>query len=385
MDLIQASFVLFLSYLLTLKLSKYFKLNKKIITLVFILKTILCILYVQISTDLDFDAFGYFITALQEDYGFVNNGLIFSINKFFRTYFYFNIYSMTFLFSFIGNIGTLALASNIKTFTQNNRGLLKILCESVIFFPTLNIWSSAIGKDAITFACINLIIYSLINFRSRIILLFISAMVFALVRPFLGLVIFFSLTIAILFKSNSSIFNKLFMGILALGGLTFINYFLNNSKSYNFNRLDIFDLDFGAISQVVEYYADVTSIGTYAIELKEMPFPLKIFSFMFRPLFFDISSFYSLIMSFENLILLLIFSNLVIKFFKHLIKNTLNLSSLSLFLSTYLTTCWIFYSFTVANLGTANRYKVMFLPALISLSLIIKNGENSSVNKKYLK
>ena len=116
-----------------------------------------------------------------------------------------------------------------------------------------------------------------------------------------------------------------------------------------------------------------------------MPFPLKIFSFMFRPLFFDISSFYSLIMSFENLILLLIFSNLVIKFFKHLIKNTLNLSSLSLFLSTYLTTCWIFYSFTVANLGTANRYKVMFLPALISLSLIFTNGENSSVNKKYLK
>ena len=389
MDLIQASFVLFLSYLLTLKLSKYFKLNKKIITLVFILKTILCILYVQISTDLDFDAFGYFITALQEDYGFVNNGLIFSINKFFRTYFYFNIYSMTFLFSFIGNIGTLALASNIKTFTQNNRGLLKILCESVIFFPTLNIWSSAIGKDAITFACINLIIYALINIRSRIIILFISAIVFSAVRPFLGIVIFFSLTIAILIKANLSSFNKLFVGILSFGGLALLNYLQLNFKKYNFNGLNIFDIDFDAIALGFEYYSDVTSVGNNAIELGEMPFPLKMFSFMFRPLFFDVSSFYALIMSFENLILFLIFSYLVIEFFKYIIKKTFNLSSLSLFLSIflsiYLAICWILYSFTIANLGTANRYKIMFLPALISLSLIIKNGENSSVNKKYLK
>ena len=387
MDLIQSIFVLFLSYLLTLKLAKYFKLNKKITTIVFILKTILCILYIPISKNLDFDAYGYFITALGRDnYGWIGTGLITSINKFFRTYFFFNIYSMTFLFSFIGNIGTLALASNIKTFTENNIGRLKFLCESVIFFPTLNIWSSAIGKDAITFACINLIIYSLINIRSRIILLFISAMVFSLVRPFLGLVIFFALTLAILIKANASIFNKLFLGIFSFGGLTFINYFINNSKTYKFHKLNIFDLDFDALSLGLKYYQDVTSIGTYAIALKEMPFPLKIFSFMFRPLFFDISNFYTLIMSFENLIILLIFSNLVINLFKYLIKKiTFNLSSLSLFLSIYLTICWIFYSFTVANLGTANRYKIMFLPALISLSLIFTNYENSSVNKKYLK
>ena len=384
MDLIHASFVLFLSYYFSLKIGKYFNLNKKIITSVFILKTIICILFVPITKNLALDAYGYFAYPY-DDYGFTGTALIFSINKILRDYLYFNIYSMTLFFSFIGNIGTLALASNIKTFTKNIKGPLKLLCESVIFFPTLNIWTSAIGKDAITFACINLIIYALIKIRSRIIILFIASIMFSLVRLFVGLVIFFSLTIAIVTKANLSIFKKLSAGILSLGGLILLNFFQMSTKGNNFNNLNIFDVDIGLIAQGLDYYSGITSLGNNAITLKEMPFPLKFFSFMFRPLFFDVRDFYTLLMSFENLIILLIFLCLVMKFFQYLKTKAFNFTSLSLFLSIYLTISWSLYSFSIANLGTANRYKLMFLPALISLSLIFTNSANSSVNKKYLK
>ena len=383
MDLIQASFVLFLSYYFTLNLAKYFKLNKKIITILFIYKTIISIIYIPISMNLSLDAFGYWKTALSQDYAFLSTDLISSINKFLREYFYFNFYSMTFFFSFIGNVGTLALASNIKTFTKNITGPLNYLCELVIFFPTLNIWTTAVGKDAITFACINLMIYSLINIKSRIVILLISAILFSLVRPFVGIVIFFSLTIAIITKANLSLLNKLFVGILSFTGLITINFF--NSGSKYFNKLNIFDTNYELIAQGVKYYSEVTSLGNNAIELSEMSFPLKVFSYMFRPLFFDVRDFYTLLMSFENLIILLIFLYLVTKIFKYLKTKTFKFNSLSLFLSIYLTICWIFYSFTIANLGTANRYKLMFLPALISLSLIFTNGSHVSVNKKYLK
>ena len=383
MDLIQASFVLFLSYYFTLNLAKYFKLNKKIITILFIYKTIISIIYIPISMNLSLDAFGYWKTALSQDYAFLSTDLISSINKFLREYFYFNFYSMTFFFSFIGNVGTLALASNIKTFTKNITGPLNYLCELVIFFPTLNIWTTAVGKDAITFACINLMIYSLINIKSRIVILLISAILFSLARPFVGIVIFFSLTIAIITKANLSLLNKLFVGILSFTGLITINFF--NSGSKYFNKLNIFDTNYELIAQGIKYYSEVTSMGNNAIELSEMSFPLKVFSYMFRPLFFDVRDFYTLLMSFENLIILLIFLYLVTKIFKYLITKTFKFNSLSLFLSIYLTICWIFYSFTIANLGTANRYKLMFLPALISLSLIFTNGSHVSVNKKYLK
>ena len=63
MDLIQAGFVLFLSYFFTLKLSKYFKVDSKIITLGFIIKTIISIAYLNFASNLDNDAIGYFDNA----------------------------------------------------------------------------------------------------------------------------------------------------------------------------------------------------------------------------------------------------------------------------------------------------------------------------------
>tara|TARA_B100000212_G_scaffold317357_1_gene272969 strand:- start:117 stop:1253 length:1137 start_codon:yes stop_codon:yes gene_type:complete len=375
MDLIQSSFILFLSYFFTLKLAKFFKLNLKIISLAFIFKTIICILYIYISKNLDNDNYGYFITSIDEDYGFSGTTLIFSINRFFREYFYFNIFSMTFVFSFIGNIGALALASNIKTFTKNTRSRIRFLSELVIFFPTLNLWTTAIGKDAITFASINLVIYALININSRLIILLASSILFSLVRPFVGIVLFLSLVISITTKSNLSIFNKLFIGSITFAGLLWVNYFNE--------WLNIFDINFETLSTGIENFSIITSIGNNAIELSNMPIPLRIFSFMFRPLFFDANDFYTLLMSFENLIILLIFLNLVIKIFKCLITQTFNLSVLTIFLQIYLTISWTMYSLGMANLGTANRYKLMFLPALISLSLIFANNSKTTALNRY--
>ena len=382
MNIIQASFVLFLTYLLSLKLGKYFKIDQTKTTVVFVFRTIICIIYISIAKNLDFDAYGYYVAAYitETSEKFFTTGLIFTITRFLREYFYLNIYSVTFLFSFIGNIGILALISNIKTFTKNIRGPLKSLSELVIFFPTLNIWTSAIGKDPITFACINLVIYALINIRSRIYILLISSIVFCLVRPFLGIVLLFALTISFTKNSNLSTLKKLFLGILSFVGIITFNFF--NSGLNKFVWLDFFNIDFDLLSQGIKYYSDTTSTGNNAIQLSTIPLPLKLFSFMFRPLFFDARDLFSLLMSFENIVILLIFLFLVIYFLKFLKTNLLNLSSLNIFLKIYLTVSWLFYSLTVANLGTANRYKLMFLPALISLSLIFADKSKSSIIKK---
>ena len=387
MDLIQASFVLFLSYYFTLKLTKYFKVDARIITLVFIFKTIISIAYLPVAKNLDNDAYGYFNTALVTYIAdikyFTGSGLIFSITKFFRQYFHLNIFSMTFLFSFIGNIGTLALASNIKTFTRNIRGPIKFLSGLVIFFPTLNLWISAIGKDPITFACINLTIYSLIDLKSRLRILMISSFLFALVRPYIGIILFFSLTISFISKAYLSNLKKIFLGIFSIASLITFNLW----NADRFLGLNIFDLDFDAFSKGVEYFSNVMADGNFAINLTQMPFPLKIFSFMFRPIFFDARGLdlYSLLMSFENLILFIFFLYLVVKSFKNLKAKTFNLTPLSIFLPIYLTISWIMYSLMVGNLGTANRYKLMLVPALVSLSLILKANSNSLPNKEYLK
>ena len=53
-----------------------------------------------------------------------------------------------------------------------------------------------------------------------------------------------------------------------------------------------------------------------------------------------------------------------------------------IFLSIFLSTTWIMFSLTVANLGTANRYKLMFLPALVYLLLSFSGKEKRFNYKK---
>ena len=58
------------------------------------------------------------------------------------------------------------------------------------------------------------------------------------------------------------------------------------------------------ITDSFEYFQDITSIGNNSISLIDLPLPLKLFSFMFRPLFIDARGIFPLLMSLENIILL---------------------------------------------------------------------------------
>ena len=81
MNIIQASFVLFLTYLLSLKLGKYFKIDQTKTTVVFVFRTIICIIYISIAKNLDFDAYGYYVAAYitETSEKFFTTGLILSL------------------------------------------------------------------------------------------------------------------------------------------------------------------------------------------------------------------------------------------------------------------------------------------------------------------
>ena len=64
MYLIQPIILLLLTYYLTLRIAKFFKINQRTITAVFILKTIICLYYIQIATYQEIDAYAYFEYAL---------------------------------------------------------------------------------------------------------------------------------------------------------------------------------------------------------------------------------------------------------------------------------------------------------------------------------
>ena len=105
MDILQSIFFFFLTYILTIRIAKYFRVNQSVISLIFLMKFILSYLYIPIARDLDHDAYGYFMQALNQEglykYWFGSDA-IFRITSFLRIFFNLNIISVTLLFSLIG-------------------------------------------------------------------------------------------------------------------------------------------------------------------------------------------------------------------------------------------------------------------------------------------
>lgn len=381
MIIFQSFFILLITFFLILKFSKIFGIEKKTIIALFLFRTILCLSYVPVAKALMWDSAGYYIYAgVVDRFGVTGTDLIFTITYFFKIFLSFNNYSTALIFAFIGNIGILAFYANIKDRFKNINlaPSIKFLANLLIFLPTINLWTSSISKDAITFTCINLIIYALIKIRSRKFLLIISIILFTLVRPYVGIVSLFSLIIAFSGKIDLPTYYKFFIRISALFGLIFIGFTVEQEflKLSNLNASDF--------SDSIAFYQEITAVGENAVDLQSLNFPLKLFTFMFRPLIFDANGLFAYVMSFENIILFSIFIYPLIRICTTLKLKKIKIDSKIIFLSIFLSTTWILFSFTVANLGTANRYKLMFLPALIYLTLSFSGKDKRFEDKKIM-
>ena len=381
MIIFQSFFIFLITFFLILKFSKIFGIEKKTTIALFLFRTILCLSYVPVAKALDWDAAGYYIYAgVVPRFGLTGTDLMFTITYFFKIFLSFNNYSTALIFAFIGNIGILAFYANIKDRYKNINlaPSIKFLANLLIFLPTINLWTSSISKDAIMFTCINLIIYALIEIRSRKFLLIISIILFTLFRPYVGIVSVFSLIIAFSGKIDLPTYYKFFIRISALFGLIFIGFTVEQEflKLSNLNASDF--------SDSIAFYQEITAVGENAVDLQSLNFPLKLFTFMFRPLIFDANGLFAYVMSFENIILLSIFIYPFIRIFTTLKLKKIKIDSKIIFLSIFLSTTWILFSFTVANLGTANRYKLMFLPALIYLTLSFSGKDKRFEDKKIM-
>ena len=368
MNSLQAFFIFIFTFFLFLKFSNSIKINTMDASKIFIWRTIICLAYIPILYSLNTDSYGYYFFSVLD--GWLGSSLIRSIVYIFKNTFHLSFVSCSLIFSFIGSFGSIILYSIIKKLTENSDKKLKILSELVVYFPILNLWTAAIGKDAITFTCINLIIYSFLKIRSRIILLIFSCLILGLVRPHYGLIIFGALIISFTRKMALPLIYKLIFFTVSICLLIFMNNF--NFLNWGFS-LGLNNLDLNQVSEIFSLYASSTNVGATAVDISSYNLPTKLFTYMFRPLFFDAKGLFSILMSFENLILLLIISYPILIYLKKPKLIRIKIDSIKLFLIVYLMTLWISNASGTANLGLAYRHKLTILPALLFLTLSIPN------------
>ena len=243
--------------------------------------------------------------------------------------------------------------------------------------PTLNLWTSCIGKDSIAFACINLIIFALIKIRTRFLLLLFCGVLLGIVRPYIGFIVFFSSIISFLGRKMGI---PLLYKFLIISISIFLLIFFNNIN-FVFLRFDALDIE--TLSRVFEFYQE-KNIGSTSIDISSYSLPMKIFTYLFRPLFFDAKGLYMLLMSIENTILLTFILYSILILIKYRKSYNFEFLPINIFVISFFSITTFFYASTTSNLGLANRHKIQLIPPLIYLALATTNQLKRKKMKLYI-
>lgn len=240
----------------------------------------------------------------------------------------------------------------------------------LFFLPNLHFWSSGIGKDTLLFFCIALFIYCLPKIRKRLFGIILSIILSLAIRPHIALFLLIAFGISYVIDGNFKGYQKAVILIIFLIGFVFLlRYVLLFVKLENF---EMSTLDSFASTRT----DSLSSNSGSGVDVSAYPYPLKVFTFLYRPLFFDSPSILGLVSSVENLILLIFSFKLLrnkpwraFKKAKPMLKGVL-----VFFILGSLT-----FPLILGNLGIMLRQKTPFIMALLIFgywAIIFNKSEN---------
>lgn len=270
-------------------------------------------------------------------------------------------YGGTFLvYNLFGFIGMLAFAAALRQVAAACGKIAQRLSLLLILLPGLSFWSSAIGKDALTFMAAGLATWGALNNRRRYPALILAALAFLLARPHMAGILLVSVTLALLFSQRIGLIKR-----VVLLALMIPTAFAGVGFGLEYAGLE----DASSIADVNNYFElrqGYNLGGGSSVDIASMSVPMRLVTYLFRPFFFDAGGMLGLVISVENTLLAAVI----------LYAITMRLggrrSQLDLFpfifFVVFSTVSWLVLANTTANLGIAIRQKWMFLPMMLVLA-----------------
>ena len=355
---------------------KFPYLNKKILLLNLLYHTFCSILWFYLAGQAETsDSYYYYYSTLNHIkdkgswlvlYGISTKLVRFMVYPLIK---YLNLsYLNTFLtFNIFGYFGIVmfyvAMSENIYEI-KKSMNLLNLL----IFIPGINYWTSIIGKDALIILGIGLLLYSLNNIHKRYPWLAISLVIIGNSRPYVFVMVLLALVISVFWSSVKIKIQYRFIIIivLLLSMIPAYSLFLEQA------RMESIDLS------SAEAFLDRRQTdwrGGSTVDITGYNPLMKVFTYLFRPLFFDANNIFMLFSSIENLLLLIVTMKIFNRKFITFIKN--NKTILLRFNIIYFIIGAILLAMATPNLGTAVRQKHMVIISLFSVILLF----HANINK----
>lgn len=228
------------------------------------------------------------------------------------------------------------------------------LLTLILFFPNMHFWTASLGKGAPIFLGLMMFAYAVKNTKGRMYLLLLASAIIFYIRPHVFLFVAVGTVLGYMSgREKIPFWKKALIYIVMIGGLVLVQdkilavVGLQNSE----NLIEGFD-------EFAEVRSENLSTAGSGVNMNSYPLPYKFFTFWFRPLFFDAPNLLGIIVSFENLIYLLLFLKIIKKGFIKFMKNSPLVVKMSLVI--FLLTSFAM-TFVMSNLGIIMRQKSMVM------------------------
>lgn len=204
------------------------------------------------------------------------------------------------LFGALGFVGIRYIFVMTADLFPTNYEVFGIALFPIIFyFLNLHFWTSGVGKDAICFWGIAWFLFAIQQYRSRWWQAILALFFVYLSRPHMGQALISGAALAILLGSEVKLGYKVILSGLASAVAIWL--LPGTLDALRIEELSIESLENLAGSKVGNLNNRYVGSG---FDLNSYPWPVKLFTYMFRPLFFDAHNFVSFFSSFENLLYL---------------------------------------------------------------------------------
>jgi hypothetical protein len=254
-------------------------------------------LYVQFNPS---DSKGYYQSAFEHETWFELYGTSTTFIKFlnypFVKYLGVSYEGMMAMFAFCGYLGFVYFYIVFKESIRFQHKFFSVnLLTLILFLPNLHFWSTSIGKGAIIFLGIAMFFYGIHNIRHRWVSILIGGILVYHVRPHIMLVILLSSVLGFVFSTKGI---KLGFKIVFVIGAAAAFFFIYRDV---LALVGIDEEQFLSQGLDLSRRAHELSKTTSGVDIASYSLPVQVFTFLYRPLFFDAPGMLGLIVSFENL------------------------------------------------------------------------------------
>lgn len=326
--------------------------------------TAFCLFYFSFSLTNPADSKTYYLISLTYDAGltFGTRGIYF-FTAFFSAGLGLSYGGTFFVYNILGFVGMLAFASALQEVARGTSLRKNPLILILILLPGLSFWSSAIGKDALTFMATGLATWGALNLAHRYPALVASTLAFLMARPHMAGILMAALVLALLYTSNLGLIKKMLLLMVAIPSaalaVTFGAQFAGLGDATSF----------GDVTEYFEARQGHNLEGGGSVDIASMSVTMRLLTYLYRPFFFDAVGLFGLLASFENLIIAIVtLSAILLRLLGR--KTSLGGFALIFFVTFSVASLYVLAN-TTANLGIALRQKWMFLPMVLILSVSI--------------